>query len=343
MQIREVLGSVQEDLPLVSEPFRYLAEKVGLDEGRVLTVLQQLKEEGVIRQISPIYDTKRSGYDSALVAFRVDPDRLDLVAERVSSHPGVSHNYEREHTFNLWFTIAVPPDGTLTLEDTVEILASTPGVREFRIMRSLRTFKIGVRLNFRSLFEREEVKPPPEEGPVHLSPLEKEVIRNTQEDLPLVPRPFALLASRMDMDEETLLWVLAGLKRKGVMRRFSAILRHRKAGFKANGMVVWKVPEERVEEVGRFLSSFRCVSHCYERYEWDYNLFSMVHGRSREEVEGFVAKVGDHLGLKDRVILFSRREFLKRRVKIFSEDFYEWERREFGSVTHKGEDSEGSG
>jgi DNA-binding Lrp family transcriptional regulator len=158
-----------------------------------------------------------------------------------------------------------------------------------------------------------------------------------------VERPFREIASRMGVEEGLLLDVLRGLKEKGLMRRFSAILRHRKAGFRANGMVVWRVPEERLEEVGRFLAGFKCVSHCYERTGWHYNLFSMVHGRVREEVEEFVRRVSGEVGIRDYEVLFSGREFVKRRTKIFTEDFYEWERRELGAGSHQGEDSEGCG
>ncbi len=330
----EVLKLIQEDMPLVPRPFEEVGKRAGLKEGEVIEFLKRLKEEGILRQVSPIYDTKRAGYDSALVAFRVEPEHLESVAKEVSSHPGVSHSYERDHSFNLWFTLAVPPDSRLSLEETVEILSSQPGVREFKIMRAVRTFKIGVKLNFSSMFEKEEVINPREERPLPFSPLEKEVIKKTQEGLPLVPRPFEDVAKEMGINEKLLLELLKGLKNKGVMRRFSAILKHRKLGFEANGLVVWKVQKERVEEVGRYLSRFKCVSHCYERSGWEFNLFTMVHGRSKEEVEGFVKRVGEELGLFEREILFSKREFVKRRVKLFGEEFYEWEREKLGACAY---------
>jgi len=114
------------------------------------------------------------------------------------------------------------------------------------------------------------------------------------------------------------------------MRRFSAILFHRRAGFKANGMAVWRVEEDRIEEAGRFLASFKAVSHCYERNTapgWPYNLFSMVHGREKGDVERLCSLASEELGIKDYKVLYSKREFKKRRVRLwlFDEGFYRWE------------------
>ena len=331
-----LLGEIQSHIPLVERPFARLAERLGVSEGEVMEELRKLREEGIIRQISPIYDTRAAGYDSALIAFRVHPRRIEDVARIVNTHPGVSHNYEREHQFNLWFTLAVPPDGKLSLEETVSLLADLGSVEEYLILRAVRTFKIGVRLDYADPSEREKVIAR-ESRRVELSPLEREVVKVSQIDLPLVERPFSVLAERVGVPERKLLEVLRELKKKGVMRRFSAVLFHRRMGFKANGMAVWKVPRERVEEVGHYLASFRGVSHCYERTTcggWDYNLFSMIHGRSREEVISLVEEVGRELGLKEREVLFSKREFVKRRIELFSEEFYEWEKERLGLRAH---------
>jgi len=129
---------------------------VGLPQEEVLERVRELKEGKVIRQISPIYDTKRAGYDSALVAFKVEPSRLEEVAGIVNPYPGVSHNYEREDAFNLWFTVAVPPDAPYTLEELVESFARKGGVEEWAVLRTKKTFKIGVRLDFKDPLEREE-------------------------------------------------------------------------------------------------------------------------------------------------------------------------------------------
>ncbi len=151
--------------------------------------IRRLKEERLIRQISPIYDTKMAGYDSSLVAFRVPEGRLEEVARLINLHPGVSHNYKREHEFNLWFTIAVPPDGRLSLEETVSIMADLGRVEEYLILRTVKTYKIGVKLDYKDLTEREEVKPHDRREPPKLTALERLVVRETRETFPLSPDP----------------------------------------------------------------------------------------------------------------------------------------------------------
>ncbi len=327
-----LLKLLQEDLPLEKEPFERLARDLGISQEEILGRIRELKEEKLLRQISPIFDTRRAGYDSSLVAFKVPRDYIEEAAELVNTHPGVSHNYERNHEFNLWFTLAVPPDSELGLEGSVELLAKECKAEDWALLRTVKTFKIGVKLSYESLWDREEVEPPAphEPQPVPLTDLERRVIRITQNDLPLSTRPFLELEKRFGIPEEEILNVLRDLKDKGVMRRFSAILRHRRAGFKANGMIVWRVERERVEEVGRYLAGFKAVSHCYERTTgggWNYNLFSMVHGREKSQVDEFAEKVAGELSVEEFRILYSLREFKKRRIRLFSEEFYEWESR----------------
>ncbi len=326
MEVDKLLKLVQRDIPLESKPFERLGEALGLGEAEVLRGLRELKDGGTIRQISPIYDTRMLGYDSSLVAFRVSPDRLEECARFLNSHPGVSHNYERTHEFNLWFTLAVPPDAPLNLEDTVNLMAQKLGIEEYLILRTVRTFKIGVRLDYESLFDEDRVEPKRVCYSL-LTDEEKGIVKVTQYDMPLVERPYLAYAQRLNMEEERLLEKLREFKQRGILRRVSAILHHRKAGFTANAMVVWSVPENRVEEVGTYIASFKGVSHCYQRstnHLWKYNLFSMVHGRSREEVEEFVRKVSEEVGVRDYGLLYSTREFKKRRIHYFSDEFYRW-------------------
>ncbi len=331
-----LLREIQSHIPLVKRPFLSIAERLGVEEKEVIEEIRKLKEDRVVRQISPIYDTRAAGYDSSLVAFKVPPERVEKVAGIINSHPGVSHNYERDHEFNLWFTLAVPPDGELSLEETVSLIAKLGEVESYAILRTVKTYKIGVKLDYRELNEREEVKIL-ESKKAEITALEREVIKISQRDVPLVEKPFKELAERVGIPEEGFLNTLKSLKEKGVMRRFSAILFHRKVGFRANGMAVWRVPEDRIDEIGLYLASFKSVSHCYQRTtneHWGYNLFSMIHGRTKEEVISFVEKVATELGLEERALLFSTREFKKKRVELFSEEFYEWEKRQLSLHTH---------
>ncbi|GAB4420649.1 MAG: AsnC family transcriptional regulator [Thermodesulfovibrionales bacterium] len=328
----KVLRVLQEGIPLEIEPFKTLSRDLDIEEDYFIEVIHDLKERKIIRQISPIYDTRMLGYDSLLVAFKISPGNIDSVAELINSHPGVSHSYERNHSFNLWFTLAIPPDSRFGPEGTVEALASTSGVREYLILRAKRVFKIELRLDPEgSGLEQGKCRAERKEFPsAFLTEEQKEIIRVTQEDMPVVKMPFSLYAMRLGIDEGDLLKRLDEFREKGIMRRFAAVLYHRNAGFSANGMVVWRVPASRLEEVGLKIASYRAVSHCYERTtnsHWPYNLFSMIHAKERERVREIVEEIQRETAIDDYAILYSTREFKKRRVRYFEKDFYEWEAR----------------
>ncbi|MEN9974120.1 MAG: hypothetical protein RLZZ282_126, partial [Verrucomicrobiota bacterium] len=142
-----MLGFLQEGVAFVERPFGELAKRCGLTEEETLARVQALKEAKVIRQISAIFDTRSLGYASSLVAAKIAPDRLDQAVAVINSHPGVSHNYLRNHAFNLWFTIAVPPTSRLGLQGTVDLLHRLSGAESTRLLPTLRLFKIGVRFD----------------------------------------------------------------------------------------------------------------------------------------------------------------------------------------------------
>ena len=251
----------------------------------------------------------------------MEPERLDRVAGRVSEHPGVSHNYGRDHTYNLWFTLTLP--GERDLEAEVERLAAENGVEDYLNLPAVRLFKIGVRFDLSGSPSVAPDRPstPAPASSVPLSPFEREVVRVVQGDLPLVERPFEGMAARLGVTEGELLEALRGLARRGAMRRFGAVLRHRRVGFTANGMACWAVPEDRIVEAGEAAAAFRAVSHCYQRPayppRWPYTLFTMVHGRRREEVEETVQRIHQAIGPVDHEVLYSVKEFKKERVRYF--------------------------
>lgn len=324
---KDILKEIQEGIPITKKPFKDIGEKIGIDEKEVIETLKRLKNEKIIRQISPIYDTKSLGYDSSLVAFKTD--NIEKTAEFINSHPGVSHNYERNDEFNLWFTVAVPPDSKIGLEETVKIMAKETSTKDFVILKTEKLFKIGVKLSFFSVKEKEEkIEKKKKKIDYEINDEDKNIIKVTQNDIPLVSEPFKVLAEEIGISEEKLLEKLNLYKEAGIMRRFAAILFHRKAGFKANGMTVWKVPEEKVEEIGYKLASYKSVSHCYKRTtneKWQYNIFAMMHGKTKEEIEELVKDISKEIGINDYKILYSTREFKKQRIKYFSEEFHKWE------------------
>lgn len=332
---RELLNIVQSSFPLDPEPFRILGERLGVSEAEVLERIKRLKGT-VIRQISAIFDTRSLGYQSSLVAAKVDPARINEAAAVFNEHPGVTHNYRRNHEFNLWFTLAVPPNSRIGLERTVELLGDLAGVQSIRMLPTLRLFKIGVQLDVTGKQDvtRKADKPAysekdrekPKRYP--LTDADIRAIRELQKDLPLVPRPFDGFAAALGVSVDELLETARRFADRGQMRRYAAVLHHREAGFRANAMGVWVVPEDRVDEVGPKMASFAAVSHCYLRptYEdWPYNIFTMVHGRTVKECEQVLGAIAEETGISDMCALYSTREYKKTRVQYFTPEMDEWE------------------
>jgi siroheme decarboxylase len=330
---RDLLDELQNDLPLVARPFALLAQRIGMPEGELLSRLDALRRDGVIRQLSAIFDTRRLGYTSQLVAARSRPGTRDQAAAVFSSHPGVTHNYRRDHTFDLWFTIAVPPDSTLGMNRTVDLLGRLANVESIRPLPALRFFKIGVDLDMRGGRDpkakrerREPVRPAPD--PSSLTDRDRDAVRALQTDLQAITDPFAPVAEAYGFTVDELLRVGHAMLETGQMRRFAAVLNHRTAGFVQNGMGVWIVDEDRVEQVGRVMASFRGVSHCYQRpvYEdWPYRLFSMTHGRTKEDCEAVLAAISEETGLTQYAVLYSTHEYKKTRLRYFTPELAAWE------------------
>lgn len=331
----DLLDLIQNEFPLVARPYAAFAERLGVEEPVVLERIAALREAGQIRQISAIFDTRRLGYRSMLAAAKVEGDEatIDRAAAVFSAHPGVTHNYLREHELNLWFTLAVPPDSKIGLERTIDLLGELAQVDTMRYMPSKQFFKIGVDLDVKGdrapnakRAKREPELPTP--APETLTERDKDAIRALQIDLPASARPFLELAERFGFDEHDLLERGAQFIRTGQMRRYAAVLAHRKAGFTYNGMGVWVCPPERMAEVGALMASYRGVSHCYERPtypDWPYNLFSMTHGRTKQECEDVLAAISKETGLDEYIVLYSTKEYKKTRVSYFTPEMYEWE------------------
>jgi DNA-binding Lrp family transcriptional regulator len=272
-----------------------------------------------------------------LVAATVDPDNPWRAADVINQHPGVSHNYLRNHEFNIWFTIATEPSSPLGLDRTLEVLAEEAGAESVRQLPTLKLFKIRMDLEMEGstedLAKAVEALPPAETDPQPYNEFDMAVIRATQGDMPVIAEPYALAAQALGIAHEPLLTHLRGMQERRLLRRVAAILFHRRAGFSANGMGVWKVPDEQISELGPRMAAFRGISHCYQRptYEdWPYSVFTMAHGRSKEECDAILDSIAAETGITDRATLYSSTEFKKIRLLYFTEDFRAWEREHAG-------------
>ena len=327
---KEILNEIQWTFPLVSQPYHEIAKKFNVSVEEIKKHLINLKQSGVLRQLSAIFDTRRLGYKSSLVAMEIEPDKLDFIASQINRHPGVSHNYERNHQFNLWFTLAVPPGSDLKSE--VDKFLKLDGIKKFRLLPTIQLFKIGVKLDIVDE-KKHEVKPTEEKKKIQnvkFVPTEedKEFIRELQKDLEIIDRPFLKASQKLGITEDQLFDKLKHYENIGVMRRYAAILRHRDVGFIANGMIVWKVPEERISKVGEKLGAFPQISHCYQRpvyKDWPYNVFSMIHCKSEEEAKNMAKQIQKEVNVDEYKILFSAREFKKTRVEYFVENEFKLE------------------
>jgi len=324
----DFLATLQEGFPLCERPFLELANKLNATEEEAIELYTHLKDEKIIRQTSAILDTKRLGYLSSLVAFEVDEAHLDDAAALISTHPGVSHNYKRAHSYNLWFTIAVPPDSALGLEGTVALLSQKVGAKRSMLLPTLKMFKISVKLDTNKSKELKEKVIKKEVVPIELTSLHYQIIAQIQEDLTPCAQPYAQMIAHLGIDTSLFFELINDLSRGGYMRRYATILNHRNAGFVANAMVVWDVDDEVGEEIGAKAAEFSAVSHCYlrPRFEgWDYNLFTMTHASSLEELEAVIEQMGKELGARNHFVLTSLHEYKKIRIKYFTPDTYAWE------------------
>ena len=316
---RKLVDLLQAEFPLTRHPYTDVGLSLGLSEAETITHIKQLKAEGIIRQISPVLDARRLGYQPTLVAMRMETADLDKAEQLIIKHPEISHAYERDHYYNLWFTLATPAGADT--ESEIERLTNSIGAETAFALPAVKVFKIGAYFAFdrngqAKAFDNHHAGI--RQRKAHPSPADRKVINELQQDLPLVSQPFTSMSSRLGMGTDNFLSRCQSLIQRGIIRRFGAAINHRKAGFKANAMTCWVAPQEKVDTVGGVLAQLKEVSHCYERKTnplWPYNLFAMIHGHIKEACQEIVAKVSAETGLSDCVMLFSTREFKKTRVK----------------------------
>ena len=203
---KQILNDIQWTFPLVDRPFLELVDKYHITEEEIIQRIQKLKDIGIIRQISAIFDTRKLGYKSALVAFAVDKNKIDDVANEINKHPGVSHNYERNHEYNIWFTLAVPPYGDMKAD--LDKMAALDGVLKYRVLPTLRMYKIGVKLD---MVNNDPEKPTPndevkklETKSEKLTERDREYIRQLQKDIEITKEPFRSISESLGITSSEL-------------------------------------------------------------------------------------------------------------------------------------------
>jgi DNA-binding Lrp family transcriptional regulator len=323
------LNRVQKGIPCVNRPFLEISKDINLTEDEVLDTLIHLKENGVIRNISGIFDGEKLGYYLSLVAFEIPEEKIEEAVAIINSHPGVSHNYLRNHRYNIWFTLA--EENKETFNKTVSILALKASASDFLVLRNEKLLKIGVYLNIGSKdnFDNAAAKSETDLNLDSFDDAGREAVILLQNDLPIEKDPFKKIldGGKILHDEEQFLSYFSQFIAAGIMRRYAAVLRHRSAGYRSNAMTAWKADD--LSNIDFFKES-KSVSHLYFRTihpgRWEHPLFAMIHAKSDEELKSIIDELSAKSGIKDFLVLSSIKEFKKKRVKYFSEEFDEWKR-----------------
>jgi siroheme decarboxylase len=332
----KVLNRIQRDIPLVERPFREIADEMGLQEDAVIGTIGDLKRRRSVRNIAGIFEPSGLGYSTTLVALQVPEDRIEGAAALINSHPGVSHNYLRDHRYNLWFTLAEEREDLLG--ETVRFIVEKAGATDALNFRNEKQYKIGLRLNVGDDDgDNVGLMVPARSRPDHrpFSAAERDAILLLQRDLPLDREPFSRLVSesRDGLTPGALLAIGDEMKQTGYMRRYSAVIRPAHTGFSANAMTVWRPSAtDSIDRVAELFSREGAITHIYRRTvhpgRWEYPLFAMIHARGDGELAGIVERLARESGVGDHLVLTTLRELKKEKVIYFSPLFKQWNDRE---------------
>src|ERR1700749_1029461 len=206
---KRLLNLMQGQFSVAARPYQHVAAEAGITEEEAMTAVSRLLGERIIRQVTPIFDTRALGYSSMLVAAKVDPENPWRAATVINAHPGVSHNYLRNHEFNIWFTIATEPGSKLGLQGTLDVLAREAGAESVRQLPTLKLFKIRMDLEMEggtdALSSAVEAAPPAETEAQPYDEFDRSVIRATQGDMPVIAEPYGPAAAELGITQDELL------------------------------------------------------------------------------------------------------------------------------------------
>ena len=320
---KKLCNIIQEPLPLRADPFAAIAERLKSDEATVIEQLQKLKAFGIIRSFRATVNCRSLGKVATLVTAHIPANDLVAVAAVINAMPGVSHNYLRDHNFNLWFTLQA--DNNEQIEKLLANLSHRLGC-EFHSLPATKVFKLHVR--FDPDLAEENLSVPEIQNdtyetvnldsvPAHLTELEKDILTKLQKDLEISPRPFDFLVPDT-VDIETALETIQSLTDKGVIRSVAAVLNYRKLGFAANVMFCARVKSDIVDYVGQKLAGLKIVSHCYERKTfrgWPYNIYAMMHARTDGQIRRVINEITASEKIEEFQLLATTEELKKKPVK----------------------------
>ena len=317
-----ILDNIQYGFPVNPNPYATIAEKISSTADEVYNAVASLREQRIIRRIGASFNAAALGYKSTLVAARCSEDKIDEVAAFASGFSEVTHNYKRDGIYNLWFTVIA--HGEKRLNRIIEETAQCAGVDYIASLPSEKTYKIKVDFSFS---EQKKIQTGVTGTGKQIKPLDnfpadedKKIISLLCGDIGTSLNPYSSLADKLSITEGKLEEKISTYIENGAIRRFGAILFHRRAGLKGNGMAVWSVPVEKRDEIGLKLAQYTEITHCYARPplpDWDFNLYSMVHAPTRGECYEKVMEIAGELGLGNHSVLFSTKEYKKSSMVYF--------------------------
>ena len=298
---RDFINNFQGNFPLEEHPFASVAKQLNCSEDKLIEIVKHLKEQRLLTRFGPLYDAARLGGGLTLAAISVPEDRYQNITEQVNAYPEVAHNYRREHELNMWFVLAT--ETPAELDQALISIEKTTGLTVYNFPK-LQEFYIGLWLHLTTDGEYHTIPVPNQisdtDDDYPLDDIDRTLISVTQAGLNIEPSPYQSVANQIGITQQDVLQRLKQLLSCGIIRRVGAVPNHYKLGFTANGMTVWDVDDKKINELGSLIGQLDFVSHCYQRPRhlpmWRYNLFAMVHGGNKDEVNKKVKQIEILLG-----------------------------------------------
>ncbi len=316
-----LLNQYQKNFPVSSNPYDLIAKDLECSEPEVLSHLLTLKDKGIITRIGPVFDHKRAG-SSLLAAVSVPENKKKIIADIISQYEEVNHNYGREHKYNLWFVVTAPSQSHLDkVLDEIELNISYPILR----LPMIKAYHIDLGFNLNNRIDKNklsETKIPPTKLPlinVHEllpSNQQQELRVLIQDGLPITRSPYLRLANMLGLqDESIVMTTIQHWLNTGLIKRLGLVSNHHRLGFTSNAMVVWDLPEEHIDRIGKIFKDSGLVSLCYQRKRelphWPYNLYCMIHSRDRNTVLRNIEQLKNMINIKsiENDVLFSNHQY----------------------------------
>lgn len=326
-----LMDALHGGFPLVERPFVPVGVTLGLPEDQVVDVVHRLLQAGVLTRFGPLFQIERAGGRFVLAAMQVPESRFDEVSSLVNAQPEVAHNYRREHRLNMWFVVAT--ESHALADETLARLQRLTGLEVLAFPKE-REYFVELRLPLLETVPHDGPRAeqdnavaadrPVRHATRQLSAFERQLMQATQAGLPITRQPYAEVGRQLGVSESAVMTGLSTLLADGVIRRIGAVPHHYRLGFVANGMSVWDVDDAQVDALGEAVGRLPGVSHCYRRPRhgqcWPYNLFAMLHGRTREEVQTQAAQLRSLLGEACRAhdILYSSAVLKKTGLRLLA-------------------------